>query len=472
MNPILPPNSTADRHATLIYESMDEEGKTPILAADAAALSILEDSSTAVVGSDFHALLEEPAHWKAFQLQIGRTGQAAMQTKLSAKGRTFAVTLTATRFAVHGTICVVVVIDDTATAPTQDPHTATLAAIVESSDDAIIGTTAEGIITSWNRGAQRLYGYQAEEVLGRSFALIVPQSRREQMRRILTERRHGKRIEHLETLRRRKDGSLLDVSLTISPVIDRGGRVIGASSIGRDITERKKLQKQIAEVQIREQLEIGAELHDSLGQSVTAVGMLARSLQHRLATTAPGEARTAGSIVEGIGDMETQLRSISKGLMPVVLDQQGLGAALEDLAQRSTQRYKVSCRLRCGRHLAVDDTLVATQLFRIAQEAVHNAARHAKPHEIEISLIRKDGTLVLSVEDDGQGIEQTASGSSGLGIGIMQHRASLIGATLTVLPRDTPGTVVRCVIPESVLTQTSVERSTNRQETPSATDSP
>ncbi len=117
-----------------------------------------------------------------------------------------------------------------------------LAAMINSSDDAIIGKTPEGIITSWNDGATRLYGFAPAEAIGQAIALIIPPDRPEEMNRILERIRQGERIAHHETVRQRKDGSLLDVSVSVSPIVDRTGRFIGASSIARDITERRRAE--------------------------------------------------------------------------------------------------------------------------------------------------------------------------------------------------------------------------------------
>jgi two-component system sensor histidine kinase VicK len=119
---------------------------------------------------------------------------------------------------------------------------ALLAAIVESSEDAIISKSLEGIVTSWNEGARRLFGYSAEEMIGQPVTGIIPLERSEEEAQILTRLRRGERLEHYETVRRHKDGRLVDVFLTISPIRDGSGRVIGASKIARDITERKKAE--------------------------------------------------------------------------------------------------------------------------------------------------------------------------------------------------------------------------------------
>jgi PAS domain S-box-containing protein len=121
-----------------------------------------------------------------------------------------------------------------------------LASIVESSDDAIVSKSLEGIITSWNRGAERVFGYSAEEAVGQPITIVIPEDRQNEERDILTRIRRGERIDHFETVRRRKHGNLIVVSLTVSPVKNAAGRIVGASKIARDITEQKRSQEQIA----------------------------------------------------------------------------------------------------------------------------------------------------------------------------------------------------------------------------------
>lgn len=117
---------------------------------------------------------------------------------------------------------------------------ALLAAIVENSDDAIISKSIHGIITSWNRSAEQLFGYAAEEAIGQHITIIIPEDRLHEEDTIIASIRSGKRIDHYETVRRRKDGALLDISLTVSPVRDQKGNIIGASKVARDISERKR----------------------------------------------------------------------------------------------------------------------------------------------------------------------------------------------------------------------------------------
>lgn len=121
-----------------------------------------------------------------------------------------------------------------------------LASIVQSSDDAIISKNLDGIITSWNRGAERVFGYTAEEAVGQPITIVIPQARHDEERKILTRIRRGERIEHFETIRQRKHGSLIWVSLTISPVKTPQGKIVGASKIARDITEQRRISDQVA----------------------------------------------------------------------------------------------------------------------------------------------------------------------------------------------------------------------------------
>ena len=121
-----------------------------------------------------------------------------------------------------------------------------LASIVETSDDAIVSKNLDGVITSWNRGAERVFGYAAEEAIGQPITIVIPPDRQDEERTILTRIRRGERIDHFETVRQRKHGSLIVVSLTVSPVKNAEGKIVGASKIARDITEQKRNQEQIA----------------------------------------------------------------------------------------------------------------------------------------------------------------------------------------------------------------------------------
>src|SRR6185503_6202855 len=122
-----------------------------------------------------------------------------------------------------------------------------LAALIESADDAIISKTLEGIITSWNKGAERIFGYTADEVIGKPVTILIPADHENEEPAILARLRAGERIEHYETVRVRKDGRMIDISLTVSPIRGPNGTVVGASKIARDITERRQARRALDE---------------------------------------------------------------------------------------------------------------------------------------------------------------------------------------------------------------------------------
>ena len=152
---------------------------------------------------------------------------------------------------------------------------ARLSAIVESSDDVIIGKTLEGIITSWNRGAEQTYGYSSEEAVGRSISMLVPPDRPNEIPRILASVRRGEKVDHFETVRMTKGGRRLDISLTVSAIRDSTGNIVGASTIARDITERKRSEETIRRIREAERRRIARDLHDGVLQdlSYTAAAM-------------------------------------------------------------------------------------------------------------------------------------------------------------------------------------------------------
>jgi len=158
-----------------------------------------------------------------------------------------------------------------------------MAAIVESSDDAIIGKTLDGVITSWNPAAERIYGYSAAEVIGQSVSLLVPPDHPDELRHILEQIRRGERVDHVETIRMRKDGQPIHVSLTVSPIKDATGQITGASTIARDITERKRAEAALRESEdrYRDLVEHSEDLictHDLEGRLLSVNPAMARLL--------------------------------------------------------------------------------------------------------------------------------------------------------------------------------------------------
>jgi PAS domain S-box-containing protein len=322
-----------------------------------------------------------------------------------------------------------------------------LAAIVQSSQDAIVSKSLDGIIVSWNSAAQKLYGYTAAEAIGQPITMLCPSERVDEVWKHLDVVRRDGHLECFETTRVRKDGRRIDVSLSISPIKDAAGNVVGASAIARDVTEQKTLQREVLEIAAREQRRIGQDLHDGTGQELTGLAMLAQRLCGLLKQGSRDEARAAAKIVDGLEQALRNVRALSKGLVPVEVDAEGLMVALAELTSRTAELHGVKCGFHCHEPVSIADNQEATHLYRMTQEALTNAVKHGRAKRIDVSLEAKDDLLTLNIVDDGRGIGPAVEEAAGTGLRIMRYRAELIRAKLAIESLDPHGTRVKCTLP-------------------------
>jgi two-component system, chemotaxis family, CheB/CheR fusion protein len=324
---------------------------------------------------------------------------------------------------------------------------ARLAAILNSAADAIITIDVKGAVQSVNAAAEQMFGYAAAEMIGQNVKVLMPFPYQVEHNRYLENylKTGVRKIIGIgrEVVARRKDGSTFPVDLAVSEV----EHMKLFTGILRDITRRKELEREVVEIASQEQRRIGQDLHDSVGQELTALNILAGDLAESSRANPSNGSKLVERIVEGLQRTQHELRAVLRGLLPVAVDSQGLMAALTDLAQRTEQEGKATCTFDCPKTVVVADNLTATHLYLIAQEAVRNAVKHAQPRNIRISLKSEDGLLELSVHDDGIGMPARPTDSEGgLGLRIMRNRATIIGATLTIQPSEPSGSLVKCVL--------------------------
>jgi PAS domain S-box-containing protein len=323
-----------------------------------------------------------------------------------------------------------------------------LQAIVETAADAIITIDERGRIDSFNSAAERMFGYSAQEAIGQNVMLLMPPPHREEhdsylARYLKTGEAHIIGIGR-ELVARRKDGSTFPIDLSVSELPDGTGPIF--TGIIRDLSERQALQKELLTILSEEQRRIGQDLHDVVGQELTGLGLLAGSLIESLKERRPPDPDfgIVERIASGITSSLEHVRKLSKGLIPVEVDAEGLSAALMELAEKTSRNSRVRCEFDCARPVGIDNNETATHLFRIAQEAVSNALKHAACRRIRITLETEEDRIILCVYDDGKGIPPTAWEAEGMGLKTMQYRAGLIGATLSVAPIKKGGTLVTC----------------------------
>jgi PAS domain S-box-containing protein len=353
-----------------------------------------------------------------------------------------------------------------------------LAAIVQFSEDAMISKTLDGTVTTWNRAAERLFGYTAAEAIGRNITFIIPPERLSEEAGILQRIGRGEPIEHFETQRVRKDGALVDISLTISPVKDGAGRVIGASKVARDIADQKATQLALAQtrerlesmvdertasvrqlslkllsVQDEEHRSIARELHDSVGQHLVAIKMSLDRLQDLESPTKQIE--MLSQLSESVNHCISETRTISYLLHPPLLDELGFPAAAKWFIEGFAERSGIKVNLKLLDESKRLPRSVELPLFRILQASLSNVHRHAHSPLVDVRFEINGTEAQLEVKDHGKGIDPELLGrlhgdGAGTGIGLagMRERLRELGGRLEVVS-DAQGTLVRALIPVS-----------------------
>jgi len=352
---------------------------------------------------------------------------------------------------------------------------AKLAAIVESSQDAIYGSTQGGYITSWNRGAEQLFGYSAGEVAGQHISIITPEDRRGEPEEVLDRLRQGEVVKPFETVRQCKDGSLVDVSVTVSAVKDPTGHITGISAIAHDIRDRKQVEKELKElsarllrVQDEERRNMARELHDSVIQALAAaiinLSLLKDSLQ--LDSEAASTLEEALKITE---ESVREIRTFSYLLHPPLLDASGLQSALRWYVEGYSKRSGVQVELNLpeGRERLGNDTELA--LFRIVQESLTNIHRHSGGSRATICMQRREKDVTLEISDDGHGmdeqtLEKVRREGAVLGVGIagMKQRLQQLGGRLNISSGG-KGTSVTASVPVDETDDKTLENSDCRR---------
>ncbi|MBI1249561.1 PAS domain S-box protein [bacterium] len=321
-------------------------------------------------------------------------------------------------------------------------------ALLDAAPDSIITIDRQARIVSVNLATQRIFGYQSHELVGKEISLLLPSG---DWKKYLNAVHHYLQADERNVTRAGKElqarkitGEAFPVELSINEIVDEG-LFIG---IVRDISERKSLEAQVVEASNREQRRIGQDIHDGIGQEMTGLRYMAQTHLDSLRKNASPDAKVAERISQWLGTIQQQFRQIIRQVIPVEIDELGLVAAVRGLAEQTSADYDLSCQFVCHEPISIGDLAAATHLFRIAQEAVRNAVRHASAKLITVRLEEDEEQIQLIVTDDGVGISNTATPGKKRGIGLnsMAYRAGLIGAQIIIDDVKPHGTEVRCVV--------------------------
>jgi signal transduction histidine kinase len=216
------------------------------------------------------------------------------------------------------------------------------------------------------------------------------------------------------------------------------------AALQREVAERQQLDQEIAKVADRERRRLGQDLHDSLGQHLTGTALAAQVLKEKLAARAAPEVPEAEKLVHYVEEGIDVTRNLARGFFSPELEADGLVVALQGLAENITERFQINCVFDGETSVPVRDSTVATQLYRIAQEAATNSAKHSAAKRIDIRLATDGPQLTLTIIDDGIGLPDNLPQPEGLGLRLMRHGAALIGATFDVRRNGPSGTITTC----------------------------
>lgn len=312
----------------------------------------------------------------------------------------------------------------------------------------IMALNPKGEITLMNRKGYTILGYGEEGVIGKDwFDNFIPERIQHEVKAVFEKIIAGDMdlIEYYENTVLGKSGEERLIAWHNSVLKDQAGRIIGVLSSGEDVTEHKKLEKSLIEIEERERHRIGQDLHDGLGQLLTGIAFQVRGLGRKLEKSSFIDAEDAAEISVLVDDAKLQVSRISKGLYPVDMDREGLMSALEELALSTKKMFGIPCVFICDEPVFIRNKTAVIQLYRIAQEAVTNAVKHGKPQQIEIYLSGTYNKITMIIKDDGVGIKNiNGRMNAGLGLKIMGYRANLINASLNIGPDLNGGTLIIC----------------------------
>ncbi len=354
---------------------------------------------------------------------------------------------------------------------------ANLAAIVESSDDAIVGKTLDGTITSWNAAAERIFGYSAEQAIGQNISLIIPLDRRDEELVIIGKIRAGQRVDHFETKRRRQNGELIDVSLTVSPIRDRSGRIIGASKIARDVTEQRRTEALLAET-LRRKDEFLTNMSHELRTPMNAVIGIAHllTLSQNLS---PKDQRLVGMLRQSADSLMALINNLldfsrlETGSLHIEETEFDLAA----LAEKAVVMVEVPAREKGLKlDMSWDPALMdryagdPLRLQQVLSNLMANAVKFTEKGGVELNVrlkskTREVTTVTIDVADTGVGIppdkvdvifdkfmQADASttrrfGGSGLGLSICKALVEAMGGRISVMSRPEIGSTFTVELP-------------------------
>lgn len=319
--------------------------------------------------------------------------------------------------------------------------------ILESAAEGILTTNKKGNILNLNPAVEQIFGYRESEMIGEEISSFITLPTSEFGEADLIGKRRMLMGQNRQVLAVHKDGRLFPVELSFSKIIT--GNDIFYTGLIRDISEKRKLEAEILKIAEKERFNIGQELHDGVGQMLSAIAMINENLARKIKANGLSIATELAEITDMIHEADQEVRRLSHGLAHVELENEGLQFVLKRMCEQFQLMSDMRCRFICSPGLEIKDDITSLHLFRIVQEAIQNAIKHGKPKEIKVQIKKEENCIVLLVENDGDGLMDDIEilKQRGMGLKTMRYRAEILGGIFNIENTSDGRTRVRCIIP-------------------------
>jgi len=318
--------------------------------------------------------------------------------------------------------------------------------LFENATDMLYTHDREGRMTSINQTGERLLERPRKEVLDRNILDFLAEEQRASARQWLERLLKGAAMPNMEWDVVAASGERVKLEISARLMVRDGHEIeLEVEGIARDVTERKRLEREILEISNREQRRIGHDLHDGVCQQLAGIAFLISTLAEELAEEGVPHANQAERISVMINEAIDQTRGVARGLFPVRLDEKGLVAALEELAATASEVFSIHCHFVAEGPAVTVENEIALHLYYIVLEALANAAKHSGGSNVDITLQPSGDRWLLTIQDDGNGFSLPARDQEGMGLRILHYRARVIGATLNLQSQPGSGTTVTCL---------------------------
>ncbi len=315
--------------------------------------------------------------------------------------------------------------------------------LFENANDMVFTHDLAGRMTTINKAGERLLQYSRGSILAKRLIDLIAEEQRAAAGTWLKQVIAGVEVPAADWDFVNASGQKLKLEVS-SRLVEQAGRSNEVEGIARDVTARKRMEREILEISNREQQRLGHDLHDGVCQQLAAIAYRTHILARQLKEKNAAESSEANDISRLINESLVQTRTVARGLFPVRLEEEGLTDAVEELTFSIGKLYKIKCDFSAAGAWPTLHNSVAMHLHFIAQEAIMNAAKHSHATAITVRLRKENDDLVLSVQDNGVGFRAADQDRDGMGIGIMRYRAKVIGAMLELHTQPAQGTQITC----------------------------